>query len=276
MFRPIILPFLLGGLALAQEPAPDPVTRQLWNETFRQKRPASVKPVTAAKPLPSAVKGTLVGITMWGFRPSLPSDAPEIREFDGESAQDLTPQRIAAEYPLANKQKIRIGIEVAQNGYLYVIDRVEYANGKKGPPCLIFPTKRILNGDNHVHSGLLVELPTADDNPPFFTMHKKPEQVQEVLTIIISPKPLQGITLPEERLELPESLFTGWQAQWKSKSHKLADAKPVGQLYTLAEKLAAKVGKPLGKTDALPQMMYHFDSKVGDTVMLDLPLRVTK
>ena len=186
MFRPITLPFLLTALARAQEPAPDPVTRQLWNETFRQKRPASAKPIPSAKPVPSAVKGTLVGITMWGFRPSLPADATEIREFDEESALELTPQRIAADHPLADKQRIRIGIEVAQKGYLYVVDRVEYANGKKGPPYLIFPTRRILRGDNHVHAGLLVELPTVDDNPPYFTMSKKPEQVQEVLTIIIS------------------------------------------------------------------------------------------
>ncbi len=276
MFRPITLPFLLTALTFAQEPPADPVTRQLWNETFRQKRPASAKSVTPVRPVSSTVKGTLVGITMWGFRASLATDTTEIREFDEESGQELTPERIAAEYPLTNKQRIRIGIEVAQNGYLYVFDRVEYANGKKGSPYLIFPTKRLLNGDNHVHAGLLVELPTADDNPPYFTMSKQPGQIQEVLTIIISPKPLQGITLTEEQQEIKESLLTSWQSQWKSKSHKLADAKPVGQLYTVAEKLAAKAGKPLGKADALPQLMFYFDSKAGDTVMMDLPLRVTK
>ena len=82
--------------------------------------------------------------------------------------------------------------------------------------------------------------------------------------------------MTEGRQEIKETLLAAWQAQWNSKSHKLVDSKPVGQPYTVAEKLASKAGKPLGKADALPQLMFHFNSKAGDIVMLDLPLRVTK
>lgn len=267
--------------ALAQAPeTPDLRTRQIWDTELLEKRPTSGKAPVARK---VAVKrsqpnGALVGITLWRFRASRPSDDRAVRAMihEGGAKEELTPERVAADQPLAEGQRLRIGIEVAQEGYLYVIDRDHYADGTKGVPYLIFPTSKILGGHNKVNPGMLVELPSAADNPPYFKMERsQPNQTEEVLTILISAKPIPGLAIAGNRQKIDEAQLAKWEKQWKLKSYKLGDAKQ-GQAYTAAEKQAANGGKALGKTDPLPQTMYHVDSQVDGTLMLDLPLRMAK
>ncbi len=289
MFQRNTMAFFMAALASAQDPQTDITTRQMWDATLLEKRkpPAQARPTmspsktasSAAKPAATLTEGTLVGVTVWSFRPSKPSDTREIRSLVHEGADDeeLSPERVAADQPLSEGQKLRIGIEVAQEGYLYVIDRDEYADGTKSVPYLIFPTRRILGGKNKVSPGMLVELPSAADKPPYFKMERsKPNQTQELLTILISPKPIPGLTLTGGRQKVDEAQLAVWETQWKVKSYQLGDATQKGKTYTVAEKQAASGAKPLGQDDPLPQMMYHLGGKAGDTLMLDLPLRIAK
>ena len=273
----------------APQQSPELVTRQLWDASLIEQRPAAKQaqstkkaPLTKsltvpAKPAPP-VKGTLVGVTVWSFRPSKPNDTREVRALIQEEGGEveLTPERVAAGAPLAEGQKLRIGIEVSRAGYLYVIDHEEYADGSKGDPFLIFPTRKILGGNNKVGPGMLVEIPAASDRVPYFKMTRsKPNQIREVLTILISPTPISGLTAPADRLLLDEKQLAAWEKQWRVKSYPLGDSEQ-GQTYTLAEKQAASGAKPLGKDDPLPQLMYHLDTKPGDAGMMDLPLRIAK
>ena len=286
MLHRITLAIFIAAIVPAQEPQPDFTTRQMWDATLLEKRkpPAPAKPTTKpaaapAKPPATLTKGTLVGVTVWSLRPSKPSDTREIRSLvhEGDADEELSPERVPADQPLSEGQKLRIGIEVAQEGYLYIIDRDEYADGTKSVPYLIFPTRRILGGNNKVSPGMLVELPSANDNPSYFKMvRSKPNQTQELLTILISPQPIPGLTLTGGRQKVDEDQLAVWEKQWKVKSYQLGDAAQKGKTYTLAEKQAASGAKPLGQDDPLPQMMYQLDSKAGDTLMLDLPLRIGK
>ena len=287
MFRNLMCSLSFAALAVAQE-SPDTATRQIWDATLLATRPSplaqapkkgTTKAVPAVAKLPaSSVKGTLVGVTVWSFRPSNPNDTREIRALihDEGGDEDLTPERVAADQPLAEGQRLRIGIEVSKPGYLYVIDRDVYADGTKSAPFLIFPSTTIMGGNNSVRAGMLIEIPAASDKLPYFRMKRtRPNQTKEVLTILISPTPIPSLKVGG-RQQLDEMQLAAWEKQWRVKSYQLGDAKVQGQTYTLAEKQAASGGKPLGKDDPLPQMMYQLDTKAGAAGMMDVPLRIAK
>ncbi len=141
--------------AAAQQTSSEDRTRQLWNTAFRAKRPAeptsasaSTSTATAAQKSTEALPlqpdeedpgDSLVGITVWRLRPSLPEDDKDMRISALDGRGDLTPERIEAETPLREGEKVRVSIEAARSGYLYVIDREQYADGTFGTPYLIFP-----------------------------------------------------------------------------------------------------------------------------------------
>ena len=272
--------FLAAAVLAPAQQGGDPElrTRGMLDDTFRAKRPTAGK-AAAPRPASGLAKGALVGITVWRLRPSKPGDAREVRALihEDDAAQEWTPERVAAGEPLKEGQKVRIGTEAAQEGYLYVIDRDEYAGGARSDPYLIFPTLRTRGGDNHVIPGMVVEIPGPDDNPPYFKLERsRPDQIDEVLTILISPKPIPELKIGRQRLKLSEEQLARWEKQWKVKSSRLEDAAHAGMAYTPAEKLAGRGGKLLTGDDPLPQTMYHLESRPGDAVMLDLPLRIAK
>ena len=89
-------------------------------------------------------------------------------------------------YEIVQGRSIANQCEAVRAGYLYVIDREQYADGTLGEPYLIFPT-RTSAGDNKV-AGRLLEIPAQDDSPPFFTMKKsRPDHVAEVLSVLVTP-----------------------------------------------------------------------------------------
>ena len=123
---------------------------------------------------------------------------------------------------------------------------------------------------------MLVEIPAASDQVPYFKMHRtKPNQTQEVLSILISPKPIPGLVIAE-RQKLEEAQLAAWEKQWKVKSYQLGDSKDLGKTYTVAEKQAAGGDKALGKDDPLPQLKYYLDTRAGSAGMVELLLRIGK
>lgn len=260
-------------------PQGDVQTRQLWDTTLLDKRPSSGKPSTVKRPQAIAVKGAVVGVTVWRLRPSRAEDTRDVRALIHVKNKDLevTPERVAAGTPLAEGQRVRISAESAQEGYLYVIDRDEYADGTKGDPYLIFPTLLTRGGNNRVMAGVVVEIPAQDDDPPYFEVDRsRPDQIDEVLTFLISPKPLAELKIGPDRQRLSAEQVSRWEKQWKASSYKLEDAAHEGKVYTVAEKEAARAGRLLTKDDPLPQTMYRVDCKAGDPVMLDVRLKIAK
>ena len=274
-----ILPFVLITLASAQPSADqDIATRQIWDTTLQQKRAGK----TAVIQLPSAarnVKGALVGVTMWNMRPSKPEDTRGIRAMVHEASGDveLTPERISADSPLKEGQRVRISVESAEAGYLYIIDRDLYADGTKSPAYLIFPTRRTRGGNGRVKAGTVVEIPGQEDQPAHFTIKRsRPDQVSETLTILVSPKPIPGLEISGGRLQLTDAQVAAWEKQWQAKTIKLEAKGQEGKPYTMAEKQAASGGAPLTSGAPVPQTMYRIESKPGDTVLLQVPLRIGK
>ena len=281
------IPAALAVLAVAQEPEESEVrTRQLWDNTLKEKRPSAPKSATpkavepVKAPAQGQVQGALVGVTIWRLRPSVAADAPSVRaliqEDDNNAAKrEFTPERVSSETPLLEGQKVRITVEAADAGFLYIIDRDEYSDGAKSEPFLIFPTTRTRGGDNRVSAGMTVEIPAQEDNPNYFTVSRtKPNQVSESLWMLITPKKIEGLQIGRQRLRLREDQLAAWEKLSKSKVFKLESPDQAGKAYTEVEKLAAIGTRALTHDDPVPQTLYRVESKPGDMIMVQVPLKI--
>lgn len=277
-----VFTYFAAAVALAQQPADPLATRQIWDTSFLEKRPPGAGKAAAVKPLPKigAVKGALVGVTLWNMRPSKAEDTREIRalihEEDGSDVE-LTPERLPSDSPLKERQKIRISVESGEAGYLYIIDRDFYADGTKSDAYLIFPTKKLRNGDAFVRPGLVVEIPEPGNKTPYFKIERsRQDQVNETLTILVSPKPIPELHIADKRQKLTDAQVAEWEKKWQAKTLKLEAKGQEGKPYTVTEKQAASGGKPLTSADPVPQTMYQVENKPGEPVLLHVPLRIVK
>jgi len=280
MSNRVAVVLVLAGVAFGQES--DVRMRKLWDTTLINERPPApsakgTTPAATKKPAVPAVRG-LVGVTVWRLRPSRTVDRRDIRALIQEEGKETewTPERIPADTPLIQGQRVRISIESGEEGYLYIIDRDVYADGTKSDPYLIFPTTRTRGGDNRVKAGVLIEIPAADDNPSYFkVVRSRTDQVNELLTIVVAAKPIPGIELGRDRLKLREEQVGNWEKMAQTKTYKLESKEQQGQVLTLGEQAAGR-GKPHTQADPVPQTMFKVDSKPGDTLMVQLPLTLAK
>ena len=121
----------------------------------------------------------------------------------------------------------------------YVIDREQYADGSLGEPYLIFPTSRTNSGDNEVKAGRIIEIPTQDDSPPFFTLKpSRSDQVSEVISVLVSPTPLEGLKIGENAQKLSVQQVAGWEKSWGGTVGRLEMQNGAGRTWTRQEKEA--------------------------------------
>ncbi|MGE0130117.1 MAG: DUF4384 domain-containing protein [Blastocatellales bacterium] len=275
--------------------AQDEGTRQIIPEEFVKSRPAksagasarkaSYRPV-GAKPAASANSSKVkssgsadtlqLGLTVWRLRPSKPADsgARIIVHHDSET-EEWTPERIQSNTPLRMGERIRFSFESPRAGYLYVIDREQYADGAMGEPYLIFPTSRTRSGDNQVAPGNIVEIPGQEDRPNFFTLKQtRSDQTGELLTVIVTPQPIEGITVGEKALQLSNEQVTQWEKQWGTLTEKFEMAGGAGKTWTKAEQEAgANATRQLTQDDPGPQTIYRVAVKPGAPLLVKVGLR---
>jgi hypothetical protein len=273
----LVAGILARGQRSANSPASEDYTRQLWNTQFLDQRPATPA-ATKTNGAATAADDALVGVTIWKLRPSQPADDQSIRVVASGTSQQWTPVRVGASLPLAEGEHVRISIEAARSGFLYVIDREQYADGTLGDPYLIFPTLRINSGDNSVRGGRVVEIPALADSPPYLTMRRsRPDQKAEMLTLVVSKQPLPGLKIGRDAAKLDPATVAGWVRQWGAKVERLESKAAPNAVYTKAEKQAgADHTRLLTHDEPLPQTLYKIDAKAGDPLLLDVPLQIVQ
>lgn len=177
--------------------------------------------------------------------------------------------------PLAEGDRVRVGIESPSPGYLYVINREEYADGSRGQPALIFPTTRIRGGDNRVQAGRLIELPSQQDNVPYFTVRpsrRRPDQVGELLTIVVTARPL-ALNIGPERQRLPERQVLEWEHRWSGPWELFEQVGGEGSPWTRAEREAGLgASRDLVQDEPLPQSIYHVRTKAAAALLVSVSL----
>ena len=288
--RPSILALAMIGAFLSVPARPqDEASRQLWDSQFLKKR-AGAKTTSAprknpgyrrATPKSEAIDesaGEVIGVTIWRLRQSREADNKEARlllqdEVSGEGTE-FTPERVEAESTFAAGDRVRLSIESPRDGFLYVIDREQYADGTSSDPYLIFPSLRNRNGDNAVKAGKVIELPARS---AFRLKPMRTDYNGELLTVIVTPEPLPDVRPGPSVLKLERELVGKWEQQWRSPVERFELTGGAGMPYTRAEKEAGQDGsRLLTQEDELPQTLYRVIAKPGSPLLISVSLRINK
>ena len=265
----------------------DEQTRKLWDTAFitpaankktagRRRTGGSYRVATPNVPVDNVAPDTVVGVTIWRLRPANRSDSGErLIVHDDSSVKEWLPERISPNTRLVQGDRLRISVEAVRAGYLYVIDREQYADGSLGEPYLIFPTSRTAGGDNQVAIGKLVEIPAQDDNPPYFTMKKsRPDHVAEVVSVLVTPTKLEGVQITDKALKLTDAQVASWEKQWGSSVGRL-EMSTIGQAWTKEEKDATT--RALTSSAPAPQLLFYRPSvKPTEPMFVKLKLQYRK
>jgi len=244
-------------------------TRSIVPEAFLKARPPAAKAAASGAPLyrrvsrpgAKAAAGSVseIGVTIWKLRAATPGDTARLLVQDPQGAVQWTPQRVEAGTPLSLGDRVRVSVESPRDGYLYVIDREQYADGTTSEPYLIFPTTRARGGDNKVTGGRLIELPAQTDAPPFFTLQAtKPNQVAELITVLISQQPLADVTPGAGPLALSRETVARWEKEAGSTVEQLEMVGGAGRAWSNEEQRAgADATRLLTQQDPPPQTVFR-------------------
>jgi len=241
---------------------PEDMTRKLWDTAFSgssrktANRRRAYRNATPNVPVNNVAPETVVGVTLWRLRRPTRSDSGErIIVHDDNATTEWLPERISATTRLVQGDRLRISVEAVRAGYVYIIDREQYADGSLGEPYLIFPTMRTGAGDNQVAIGRLLEIPAQDDSPPFFVMKKtRADHVAEVLSVIVTPTRLDGLTITDKALKLTDEQVASWEKEWGSSVGHMEMAM-AGQPWTKEEKDART--RALTASAPPPQLVFY-------------------
>jgi len=271
-------------------------TRGLRVKKIEEKRPASTAPADPKQPrtyrsttstasasdirnLASETEA-IIGVTLWRLRPAQSGDnqGARILEHQGAKSAAWTAERIEGDARLDEGERVRVSIESTGAGYLYVVDREQYADGSLGDGYLIFPTTRTRGGDNAVVAGRVIELPGQDDNPPYFTLARsRAEHIGEMLILIISPKPLAELPVGAEPVKVSPEKLARWEQGWGGRAEQFELEGGGGLPYTNTEKSAGQDrSRMLTQGDPLPQTILRVSAKAGNPVMVNVVLRIAR
>jgi hypothetical protein len=262
-------------------------TRKLWDTAFinsgskktlpRKATKRSYRIATPNVPIDGVNSETVVGVTLWRLRRANATDSGErLIVHEGADAAEWLPERISPNTKLDQGERLRISVEGARTGYLYVIDREQYADGSLSEPYLIFPTTRTLGGNNQVTVGKIIELPSQDDRPPYFTVKRsRADQVAEVVSVLISPSPLEGIEITDKAQKLSEVQVSKWEKSWGGRVGLLELEAGAGKPWSKEEKEAGSDVARVLKPDApAPQAIYYQpNTKLSDPILVRVRLR---
>jgi hypothetical protein len=279
----LIVALCLGSLNASINLPQDTQTRRLWDSEFlKDKKPAPAKRryrvATPRIPTDRVDGESVLGITLWRLRPSRVADDKEVRLFkhkkDKTTVSEWTPERISVDTPLAVGQRVRLSIEAARTGYLYVIDRELYDDGTLGDPYLIFPTSNLRGGDNQVSVGRVIDIPALEDEPNYFTLDPdRPGLTGEVISVLVTPQPLDEIKIGEEAVKLSKEDVENWEKSWGAQVGRLELENSFGKPWTKEERDASK-GQTLKRDSPAPQTLYYrHAAKPGESLMVSVRLR---
>jgi len=175
-------------------------------------------------------------------------------------------------------ERVRISVESPRAGYLYVVDREQYADGSLGDAYLIFPTTRTRNGDNKVKPGKLIDVPAQEDTPNFYTLVPSPsrsDQVAEVLNFIVTSQPLESLPITDKPLKISKSDIAKWEKMWSSEVERFEMEGGAGRAWTNEEKAASATSSSrlLTQEEPAPQTVYRIVGKAAGSLLVTVPLQ---
>lgn len=256
-----------------------PKSKQKIAATQKQRlyRLAEGRPVMTEKPSATKEQSSTkeqIGVTIWHLRAPKQVDTGARLLLSGDERKEFVAQRASTDTPLQPGTRVRLSIESARNGYLYVIDRELFVNGSKGPANVIFPRRNMRGGDNKVRPGQLIDIPGQSDLPNYLTASpSRSDQVGELLTVLVTAKPL-SLEIGDFRFTLQASDLAEWERKWGSSVQKYEMVGGAGQQWTSVEKEAAAAsGRRLTQDEPPPQTVFRFPEGTNDGLLVPVTLR---
>ena len=230
--------------------------------------PPPVKNPVADAPIGS---GTMLGLTLWRIRDATPADKPGTRLLVlGKKKGECTQERVDVAEPITPEHGYRFTFEMPASGYLYVIDRERYANGKLSEPYLIYPNNA---GDNVLVPGRLLEIPDRREDPNYFSIEAKPGQLGEVITFLVTPEPIPGLKFSHDPVLFDPALFASLEKKAAASPDRYEMEGGTGTTISVQEnKAGADHSTTVTQSDPLPQTLYRVAAKPGTPVMIEIPL----
>jgi hypothetical protein len=220
-----------------------------------------------------------LGITIWRLRPVVANDTGArmlVREKGNSS--EWVPERVEADTTFREGDHVRLSIESLRAGYLYVIDRDLLADGSSGPAMLIYPWVDILQGDNQMRPGKLIDIPGQEDDPSYFTARlTSPNQVGELLTVIVTESPL-ALPISDKPFQISNVELAKWEKRWGGQSDRFEMEGGAGEAWTQQERQAAarKGTRQLTRDDPAPQTIYRVSTNDSKAILVNVRLRYAK
>jgi hypothetical protein len=254
-----------------------PKSKQKNPATQKQRvyRLASGHPILTEKPASS--KGQ-IGVTIWHLRTPKQVDTGARLLLSGDERKEFVAQRATMDSPLQPGARVRLSIESARNGYLYVIDREIFSDGSKGPANLIFPRRNMRGGDNKVRPGQLIDIPGQADDPNYFTASpSRRNQIGELISVLITAKALD-LETSNVRSTIQASDLAEWERKWGGDVQKFEMVGGAGEQWTSEEKEAAAAtsGRRLTQDEPPPQTVFRVPDGSNDGLLVSVTLRYLK
>jgi hypothetical protein len=239
-------------------------------------RPAVKTSIDAAATVPPpGMTFAQVGVTFWRFRRSTAADKTKELVEDEDGAVEWTLERIEEGTPLATGQRVRLSIEsLSRAGYLYVIDREQYADGSLGEPILIFPTQKTRDA-NYVKPGRLIYIPSASGKFRIKPSEGPKPHVGELVTIIVASEPLiDPEQLGPRSIKLPRPQVESWEKQWGVATTRFEMADGAGAVMTEKEQAAgSNAATEFTQDDPVPQTVHRVAIKPENPILFSVPLK---
>ena len=236
------------------------------------------QPATKARP-PLTGPASQLGITIWRLRPVAANDSgARVLVRDKDKVSEWIPERVEADTTFREGDHVRLTIESPRAGYLYVVDRDLFADNTTGGAMLIYPWSEAAGINNQMRPGKLVDIPAQEDDPSYFTARpSSPDQVGEILTIILTTTPLD-LPISDKALQISNVQLSKWETMWGAKSDRFELEGGAGETWTQQEQQAAarKGSRQLTRDDPAPQTIYRVSAADNKAFLVNVRLRYIK
>ena len=251
-----------------------------------QNRRSSPRSSPAKATVPPVVSE--IGVTMWRLRPPQKNETGHFFEvIDGSRGRHMwLAERVGPDTGFKPGEKIRFAIESSLTGYLYVFNRETSTDGSLGAPSLIFPDS--IRDDNSVGPGVLVDIPDQRDDVPYFNITPQgPNYAGELLTVVITTKPLTDLKVERDgtvvsvddllnlEFNADVEVFSRTDTEDKFYSKIEADAACGGRSRGGKEPCGL-ASRKLTRDEPLPQAIFRAKSQPGEPVVVFVKLNVQK
>lgn len=217
-----------------------------------------------------------LGVTIWRISGERIGDTRSVLD-EAERTSDKSLMMVG--------DRIQMSIEpLSGEGYLYVINREQNADGRLAQARLIFPTLSIYGGNNRIRNNVPITLPAPDRSFRITRGHSEKPQQAEAFTIILTRKPLDDLpeTIGRDAMRLPDELIAKWEQKWGGKMFAARLQSGVGTARTLREKPSTGTKgvedeasiQALSQTDPLPQTYFKGAITKGTNALFTVFLRI--